>query len=64
MNSCRTDNQIRAQASQTIEERISSYGQELVELYFKHVHPVYPVIVKAHFVRAYATDKLAIPASL
>ena len=58
------DNRIRDEASEKIETKVSPYGQHLVRLYFKHVHPVYCVVSKVRFLKAYKQDKLSIPASL
>ena len=58
------DNQIKAESSQIIESKVLSYGPSLVRLYFKYVHPVYCVVSKVRFLRAYKQDKLSIPASL
>jgi hypothetical protein len=58
------DTRIRDEASKEIELKVAPFGPDLVRLYFKHVHPVYCVISKVRFLRAYKTDKLSIPASL
>ncbi|EXJ82430.1 hypothetical protein A1O3_06243 [Capronia epimyces CBS 606.96] len=58
------DNRIKEESSQTIEFKIGPYGPNLVRLYFKYVHPVYCVVSKVRFLRAYKQDKLSIPASL
>ncbi|TPX16846.1 uncharacterized protein E0L32_003408 [Thyridium curvatum] len=51
-------------ASDRMEATVDGHGDNLVRLYFKHVHPVYPVLSKTRFLRAYAEDKTKIPASL
>ncbi|KAI1619080.1 fungal-specific transcription factor domain-containing protein [Exophiala viscosa] len=58
------DNRIKEESSRMIEMKVGSYGPDLVRLYFKHVHPVYCVVSKVRFLRAYRDDKLGIPASL
>ncbi|EXJ81591.1 hypothetical protein A1O1_07655 [Capronia coronata CBS 617.96] len=58
------DNRIKEESSQAIEYRVGTYGPNLVRLYFKYVHPVYCVVSKVRFLRAYKQDKLSIPASL
>lgn len=58
------DDHIKEEASQTIELKVGSYGPNLVRLYFKYVHPVYCVVSKVRFLRAYKQDKLSIPPSL
>lgn len=58
------DNQIRDEASNEIESKAGPYGPNLVNLYFKHVHPAYCVVSKTRFLRAYRKNKLSIPASL
>jgi len=58
------DDIAKARVSESIEAMVSPHGSTLVRLFFKHVHPVYSVVSKTRFLRAYATDKLQIPASL
>jgi hypothetical protein len=58
------DDIAKARASETIEAMVSPHGLTLVRLFFIHVHPVYCVVSKTRFLRAYASDKLQIPASL
>nr|KAK5445832.1 hypothetical protein LTR18_003751 [Exophiala xenobiotica] len=58
------DNCIKDESSRLIEAKVGLYGPSLVRLYFKHVHPVYCVVSKVRFLRAYKEDKLSIPASL
>lgn len=58
------DDIAKARASESIEAMVSPHGLTLVRLFFKHVHPVYCVVSKTRFLRAYASDKLQIPASL
>ncbi|KAF7552926.1 hypothetical protein G7Z17_g3993 [Cylindrodendrum hubeiense] len=51
-------------ASDGIEKIVWPHGPALVRLYFKYVHPAYPVVSKVRFLRQFATAKLVIPASL
>ncbi|KAJ9136610.1 Fungal specific transcription factor domain-containing protein [Pleurostoma richardsiae] len=58
------DNVAKQAASNRIEAAVDGHADGLVRLYFKHVHPVYPVLSKTRFLRAYSDDKTAIPASV
>jgi hypothetical protein len=58
------DIRIKEESSQLIESKVEYHGPSLVRLYFKHVHPVYCIVSKVRFLRAYKEDKLSIPASL
>ncbi|KAF9878854.1 ncs1 nucleoside transporter family protein [Colletotrichum karsti] len=58
------DNAARNAASSAIEGLVGQYGPILVRLYFKHIHPVLPVLSKVRFLRQYAVDKTKLPASL
>ncbi|KAL1837396.1 hypothetical protein VTK73DRAFT_4707 [Phialemonium thermophilum] len=58
------DNIAKNAASDRIEAAVAGHADTLVRLYFRHVHPVYPVVSKTRFLRAYARDKTSIPASL
>lgn len=58
------DDAVKDQSSRTIEEKVSPHGPTLVRLYFKYVHPVYCVVSKCRFLRAYKEDRLRIPPSL
>ncbi|UNI18845.1 hypothetical protein JDV02_005089 [Purpureocillium takamizusanense] len=58
------DNIARDMASDAIESLAGRHGPRLVSLYFQHVHPANCIVSKARFLRAYAKDKLSIPASL
>ncbi|KAM3468007.1 hypothetical protein MY5147_008363 [Beauveria neobassiana] len=57
-------NRPKREASLAIESRVYPYGPNLVRLYFKYVHPVYPVVSKVRFLRLYNSSKEKIPASL
>ena len=58
------DDIAKVRASETIEAMVSPHAATLVRLFFKHVHPVYSVVSKVRFLRAFEGDKLKIPASL
>lgn len=58
------DNVAKQAASDSIEEAVDGYADTLVRLYFRHIHPVYPIVSKTRFLRAYSEDKHSIPASL
>lgn len=58
------DNALKEESSQLIETKVDYHGPSLVRLYFHHVHPVYCIVSKVRFLRAYKEDKLSIPASL
>ncbi|KUJ15951.1 uncharacterized protein LY89DRAFT_735093 [Mollisia scopiformis] len=51
-------------ASDAIEAHVRGYGDALLRLYFRFVHPIFPVLSKVHILSEYARDKLSIPASL
>ncbi|KAJ6440558.1 Zn(II)2Cys6 transcription factor [Purpureocillium lavendulum] len=57
-------NRARQDASDSIEAKVWPYGDNLVRLYFRHVHPVFPIVSKVRFLRRYQTDKKNIPACL
>ncbi|EHK44883.1 hypothetical protein TRIATDRAFT_139428 [Trichoderma atroviride IMI 206040] len=57
-------NEAKQAASDETETLAWPYGDHLVRLYFKHVHPIYPVVTKSRFLRQYKTNKMKIPASL
>lgn len=59
-----TDDLAKKRISNEIEAMVSPHGATLVRLFFKHVHPVYCVVSKGRFLKAYLEDKLKIPASL
>ncbi|CZR60691.1 uncharacterized protein PAC_10587 [Phialocephala subalpina] len=58
------DKKAKILASDAIESHVRGHGDALLRLYFRFVHPIFPVLSKAHIMNEYATDKLAIPASL
>ncbi|UQC75251.1 uncharacterized protein CLUP02_01904 [Colletotrichum lupini] len=58
------DNKAREEASRAIEEMVGPHGPTLVRLYFRHIHPVLPVLSKVRFLNQYSADKIKLPASL
>lgn len=58
------NNAARKHASEALEHTVAPFSNNLVRLYFRHVHPAYPIIFKASFLGQYAGDKISIPASL
>ncbi|KAI8270405.1 ncs1 nucleoside transporter family protein [Colletotrichum sp. SAR11_239] len=58
------DNAAKQTASNAIEGLVGPYGPILVRLFFKHVHPVLPILSKGRFLTQYASDKTKLPASL
>jgi NCS1 family nucleobase:cation symporter-1 len=57
-------NEAKQAASDGTERLVWPYGERLIRLYFKHVHPIYPVVTKARFLRQYKANRMRIPASL
>ncbi|KAH6609810.1 hypothetical protein Trco_003156 [Trichoderma cornu-damae] len=57
-------NEAKQTASDGTERLVWPYGEQLVRLYFKHVHPIYPVVTKTRFLRQYKSNRIKIPASL
>ncbi|THC95823.1 hypothetical protein EYZ11_004693 [Aspergillus tanneri] len=51
-------------ASHGIESTVWPYGPDLVRLFFRHIHPVYPIVSKVRFLRQYIRAKEEIPTSL
>ncbi|KAJ9272880.1 transcriptional regulator family: Fungal Specific TF [Paecilomyces variotii] len=58
------DNKVKQLASERIETLVGSCGDALVRLYFRFVHPAFPILSKARFLKSYSEDKFSIPASL
>lgn len=50
--------------SEDIEDLVSSYGPALLRVFFKHVHPEFPIIDRKQFLQQYAKDKTKLPRSL
>lgn len=57
-------NETREQASDAIETKVWPHADVLVWLYFKHVHPVLPIVSKVRFLRRYSTNRKSIPGCL
>ncbi|KAL6863604.1 permease for cytosine/purines, uracil, thiamine, allantoin domain-containing protein [Trichoderma novae-zelandiae] len=57
-------NDAKQAASDGTERLVWPYGERLIRLYFKHVHPIYPVVTKTRFLRQYKANRMKIPASL
>ncbi|EFY92949.1 fungal specific transcription factor domain-containing protein [Metarhizium acridum CQMa 102] len=57
-------NETREQASDAIETKVWPHADVLVGLYFKHVHPVLPIVSKVRFLRRYASNRKSIPGCL
>lgn len=57
-------NRARQAASDAIEAKVWPYGENLVRLFFRHVHPVLPVVSKGRFLGRYQADKKRVPACL
>lgn len=51
-------------AADAIEAMVHPYGEHLVRLYFRHVHPVLPIIPKGRFLQLYASDRDKLPVCL
>ncbi|KAL1908624.1 hypothetical protein Sste5344_005448 [Sporothrix stenoceras] len=58
------DNAAKQASSDRIETAVQGCADGLIRLYFKHVHPVFPVLSKTRFLKAYADNRQSIPASL
>ncbi|KAG5975643.1 hypothetical protein E4U55_007612 [Claviceps digitariae] len=54
----------REEASDAIETKVWPHADVLVRLYFRHVHPVLPLLSKVRFLRRYASNRKSIPACL
>ncbi|KAL3425162.1 hypothetical protein PVAG01_04443 [Phlyctema vagabunda] len=58
------DQKAKRHASDAIERHVNGHGDALLRLYFRFVHPMFPILSKARTLRSYASDKLSLPASL
>ncbi|GKT44731.1 transcriptional activator protein DAL81 [Colletotrichum spaethianum] len=58
------DNEVKEAASRSIEDLVKPHGPILVRLYFRHVHPAFPILSKSRFLRQYSGNKAKLPASL
>ena len=54
----------KQQISDAIEVKVWPHGDSLVRLFFRHVHPVFPIVSKVRFLSRYHTDKKSLPACL
>ncbi|KAG5981829.1 hypothetical protein E4U43_006536, partial [Claviceps pusilla] len=57
-------NMSREEASDAIETKVWPHADVLVRLYFRHVHPIFPLLSKVRFLRRYASNRKTIPACL
>lgn len=57
-------NKERDRISAAVENKVSPNGDNLVRLYFRHIHPVFPIVSKVRFLSRYHNDKQSIPACL
>ncbi|OAP63776.1 hypothetical protein AYL99_03003 [Fonsecaea erecta] len=58
------DQRVKRQASDLIETHVGNHGDALVRLFFRFVHPTFPILSKRHFLEAYRTAKLGISTAL
>jgi hypothetical protein len=58
------DQRTKNLASDAIECHVEGFGELLLKLYFRFVHPILPVLSKSRFLKSYINNKLEIPASL
>lgn len=58
------DDRAKHTISETIEAMVAPHAFRLIRLFFKHVHPIYCVVSKSRFLKAYTEDKQKVPASL
>jgi hypothetical protein len=58
------DQRAKQLASDAIEAHVRGHGDALLRLYFRFVHPIFPILSKVHILNEYAKDKLGIAASL
>ncbi|KAF3056693.1 Transcriptional activator protein [Trichoderma lentiforme] len=54
----------KQQVSDAIESKVWPFGDHLVRLFFRHVHPAFPIVSKVRFLSRYHADKKSIPACL
>ncbi|KKP04944.1 hypothetical protein THAR02_02965 [Trichoderma harzianum] len=54
----------KQQVSDAIESKVWPFGDNLVRLFFRHVHPAFPIVSKVRFLSRYHADKKSIPACL
>lgn len=58
------DQRAKRSASDAIEHHVRGHGDALLRLYFRFIHPLFPILSKARILKNYVNDKLSIPASL
>jgi NCS1 family nucleobase:cation symporter-1 len=58
------DDRVKQECSDAIEALAAPHADALVRAYFRHVHPVLPVVSKGRFLRRYVDDRRQMPASL
>ncbi|KAH6668152.1 putative Zn(II)2Cys6 transcription factor [Plectosphaerella plurivora] len=58
------DDRVKNECSDAIEALAAPHADALVRAYFRHVHPVLPVVSKGRFLRRYVDDRRQMPASL
>ncbi|GAO13405.1 hypothetical protein UVI_02014120 [Ustilaginoidea virens] len=54
----------REEASDAMETKVWPHADVLVRLYFRHVHPVLPILSKVRFLRRYSSNRKSLPACL
>ncbi|KAL7908462.1 hypothetical protein GGI35DRAFT_454221 [Trichoderma velutinum] len=54
----------KQQVSDAIEGKVWPFGDNLIRLFFRHVHPAFPIVSKVRFLSRYHADKKSIPACL
>jgi hypothetical protein len=50
--------------AKAVAECVGQHGPRLVELFWRHVHPCYPILAKENFAKAYKASPNSIPAAL
>jgi hypothetical protein len=58
------DERAKQRASDAIESMVEGYRDALVRLYFRFVHPVFPILSKGRFLRMFTEDRLKISPGL
>ncbi|KAL6692416.1 hypothetical protein J3F84DRAFT_383964 [Trichoderma pleuroticola] len=54
----------KQQVSDAIESKVWPFGDNLIRLFFRHVHPAFPIVSKVRFLSRYHADKKSVPACL
>jgi len=52
-----SDMQVRRRSAELIEEYVSGFAESLVRLYFRFVHPVFPILSKRRFITRYISNR-------